>query len=119
MELLRIVAMLLVLLIHYVPTRVTPSTSSLQSDLWGTILNLELRSISFVCVNCFILISGYFSIKWKIKSFGNLIFQILFWLAVGFGLNRIAGWEYASSSTIEICQDYFKARWFVSAYICL
>lgn len=39
-----------------------------------------LRESTSICaVDCFLLISGYFGIKWKFKSFFNLVFQILFY----------------------------------------
>lgn len=110
--------MMLVLLIHYVPSRTTPSPESLHNDFWGTVCNLELRSLSFVCVNCFVLISGYFGIRWKLKSFANLIFQVIFWLIVGVLFHKVmdpgfdGGW-------LESSWGYLKARWFVSAYVCL
>ena len=81
-ELLRILSMFLVLMIHYIPSRTLPTHGTLAHDTLGTLFDLELRSISFVCVNCFILISGYFGIRWKLKSFSNLLFQILFWAIV-------------------------------------
>ena len=81
-ELLRILSMFLVLMIHYIPSRTLPTHDTLAHDTLGTLFDLELRSISFVCVNCFILISGYFGIRWKLKSFSNLLFQILFWAII-------------------------------------
>ncbi len=110
--------MLLVLLIHYVPTRTTPSPESLENDFWGTVINLELKSLSFVCVNCFVLISGYFGIKWRLKSFSNLLFQVLFWLAVGIVLSRVLNLGDSADWLIGSWK-YLKARWFISAYVCL
>lgn len=90
-ELLRIVSMMLVLLWHYVPTRhngffsptfVPQGCNPLSTDLLNTITNLELRSLSIICTHCFILISGYFGIKFKIKSLTNLLFQMFFWCIV-------------------------------------
>lgn len=87
-ELLRILSMMLVLLCHYVHTRhngmfspefVPQGCNPLDTDLLNTATNLELRSLSIVCTHCFILISGYFGIKFKIKSLANLVFQMLFW----------------------------------------
>lgn len=71
--------MLLVLLVHYVPTRETPTTDMLHGDTLAALMNLELRSLSFVCVNCFVLISGYFGIRLNWKSFANFLYQIIFW----------------------------------------
>ncbi|MBQ3582300.1 MAG: acyltransferase family protein [Alistipes sp.] len=83
-ELLRIVSMLLVLLNHYTPIRIADTNRDvLLSDcLLQDIINFELMSLSFVCVNCFILISGYFGVKLKLRSFLNLLFQMVFWSAV-------------------------------------
>ena len=68
-ELLRIVSMLLVLLAHYVPTRGGVTKDALLNDTFATLCTLELHSLSIVCVNCFVLISGYFGIRLNIKSF--------------------------------------------------
>lgn len=83
-ELLRIVLMLLVLLIHYTPVRIVDMTGdiSLTDNIWQDLVNLELNSLSFVCVNCFVLISGYFGIKLKLRSFLNLLFQMIYWSAI-------------------------------------
>ena len=76
-ELLRIISMMLVLLIHFIPTRnngffspifVPQGCNPLSTDFLNTITNLELRSLCIVCTHCFVLISGYFGIKFKIKS---------------------------------------------------
>lgn len=117
-ELLRIISMLLVLLIHFSSVHLMPSPESLTTDTANTILNLGLRSISFVCVNCFILISGYFGIRWKIRSFSNLIFQILFWLAIGVAFAKLIGINY-DGSIFNACQSMINGRWFIPAYISL
>lgn len=79
-ELLRIICAFLVLLVHYIPLRgnITPETFS--NDTYNVIFSLELKSLGFVCVNCFILISGFWGIKWSIKSFLNYTFIIFFWM---------------------------------------
>ena len=76
--------MLLVLLIHYTPVRIVDMTGdiSLTDNIWQDLVNLELNSLSFVCVNCFVLISGYFGIKLKLRSFLNLLFQMIYWSAI-------------------------------------
>lgn len=117
-ELLRIVSMLLVLLIHFTSVHLMPSPETLTTDTANTVLNLSLRSISFVCVNCFILISGYFGIHWKIRSFSNLIFQILFWLAIGVAFAKIIGIHY-DGSIFSACMSMINGRWFIPAYISL
>lgn len=110
--------MFLVLMIHYIPLRAIPSAITLQTDFYGTIFNLELRSISFVCVNCFILISGYFGIVWKSKSFWNYIYQILFWTIVAYFV------AVATDQTIFETKQFFwkiinfmSDSWFRTAYL--
>lgn len=116
-ELLRIVSMFLVLLIHYIPSRILPTNETLASDVLGTLFNLELRSISFVCVNCFILISGYFGIHWKLKSFTNLVFQILFWSIVcPIFVSVIIGLSDGVYLFKCLYSNIFS-RWFVVSYI--
>lgn len=110
--------MLLVLLIHFVPVHLEPSPQTLSSEPFSTVVNLILRSVSFVCVNCFILISGYFGIRWKIRSFANLLFQILFWLALGVAFWAVAGLEY-QGSVAKACLSMLNSRWFIPAYIAL
>lgn len=58
------------------------------------VLDFIRESTSVCAVDCFLLISGYFGIRWKFKSFFNLVFQILFYsvgiylVCVGFGITE-------------------------------
>ena len=116
-ELLRILSMFLVLMIHYIPSRTLPTHDTLAHDTLGTLFDLELRSISFVCVNCFILISGYFGIRWKLKSFSNLLFQILFWAII---CPVIVSAATDSSNATDLFKTLYHntfSRWFIEAYI--
>lgn len=122
LESLRIVSMLLVLLIHYLPSRLTPTPETIESDFWQICLNLELRSLSFVCVNCFILISGYFGIKWRFKSLCGLLYQIIFYSGVAWIIGYAmlgAGYD----AYIDIWGNHlskaFSVRWFIAAYLLL
>lgn len=118
LEALRIAAMLLVLLIHFAHAHCSPSADSLQHSPGQTIANLCLRSISFVCVNCFILISGYFSIRWKPRSFFGFLFQVVFWLTLGTAMVKVFGFSQETSS-LNACLSFVNGRWFVPAYIAL
>lgn len=110
--------MFLVLLIHYIPLRATLSAYTLENDFWGTIFNLELRSIAFVCVNCFILISGYFGIKWKSKSFWSYIYQILFWTIIAYFIAVVIGWKvYETKQFIWTIINFMSYNWFRTAYL--
>ena len=81
-ELLRIIAMILVLLTHTGYGKC--DISLVHSDIWKAIGTYEVDSCIFVCVPCFVVISGYFGIRWKWKGLFNYLFQIGFWGGVWF-----------------------------------
>lgn len=91
-----------------------------HADAVQTMLNVELSAIAFVCVNCFVLISGYWGIKWRLKSFCNLIFQILFWGFVCFVVASLLG-SYQQGLAWFISHELLSVtdRWFISAYLIL
>ena len=120
MELLRIVSMFLVMLVHYVPTRGEITPNNFRLDMWGTIINIGLKSLSFVCVNCFILISGYFGIRFKLKSFGNLLFQTAFW--GGFCIVIALYCPFVNVPQFNVVKTFIESLtwgWFVEGYIIL
>jgi len=109
--------MLLVLLIHF--TDASPVyLDSLYTNPLKSIVLIELNSLSSVCVNCFVLISGYFSIKWKFRSLGALVFQVLFWSIIGVVIAASLKIQFAYS-IINSFTVFFKGRWFVPAYMTL
>lgn len=118
LELLRIVAMLLVLLTHYVSTREKYIPVSNLISFHG-ILNMELESLSFVCVNCFILISGYFRIKFKWRSFANLFFQILFWSSFCILIASLPFLKFPDFPLLKTFIISLTWGWFVQGYIIL
>lgn len=71
-EALRLLCMLMVLNLH------SFSGYTHGSGAWQA-FDFFRESTSICAVDCFILISGYFGIKWKLKSFFTLVFQILFY----------------------------------------
>ena len=79
------------------------------------------ESTSICAVDCFILISGYFGIRWKFKSFFNLIFQIFYYSVgiylVAFALG-IVDWNYKQFVLRFAC--LFTHSWtFVITYVLL
>ena len=118
--------MMLVMLGHYLPLRNPTTTYVLINNPCKALLNLELHSICIICVHCFILISGYFGIKWKFKSFVSLLFQLLFWAIIGYFLAKYfiepfvkSDNDYSVSAFISQMLSWYQGRWFVSAYVCL
>lgn len=115
-ELLRLIAMLLVLIVH---ANLMPTASELTDSPFTSFWKIFIDELSCVCVNVFILISGWFGIKPTYKGLLNIIFQSIFCslivvsiaLMLGFDGNYI--YEYIKSFVIG--ENY----WFVSSYIVL
>ena len=78
-EILRIISMILVLLNHSTWNAKYFNIDMVHTDLPKAIGVLEVYGWIFVCVPCFIAISGYFGIRWKWKGLFNYLFQIGFW----------------------------------------
>ena len=78
-ELLRIIAMILVLLNHSTWNAKYFNIDMVHTDLLTSVGVLEVYGWIFVCVPCFVVISGYFGIHWKWKGLFNYLFQIGFW----------------------------------------
>ena len=78
------------------------------------------ESTSICAVNVFLLISGYFGIKWQFKSFFNLIFQLFFYafgvytVAAAFGFIEFSTKEFLYNATC-----IYKYWGFITAYVLL
>lgn len=86
----------------------------------GQFIDFFRESTSICAVNAFLLISGYFGIKWKIKSFYSLIFQLFFYafgvylVAVALGVVDFSLFDFAKNATC------LYAHWgFISLYVLL
>ena len=115
MELMRIVAMMLVLLVHATfLSNPWPVKSMFEEAPVNTFIFSYVEAIGLVCVNCFILISGYFSIRPKMKSLCNLLFLIYFYKFLFFGID----WAVNGYSALSMQKTLFPfTDWFVGAYL--
>lgn len=122
MELLRIISMVLVLASHASYTSLNPPT---QIDISTSLVSVFLRalseSFSTICVNAFILISGWYGIKVRVRRFAELIFQVLFISISLYFAMRVLGLTRSISMIewIELLLFKHLGYWFVRAYIIL
>lgn len=123
-ELFRILATFLVLVIHWngwfvggIPENI--SWNNLYGQMGGQIL---IRGFSVCCVNCFLLLSGYFSIKLKWKSLVNL-YVVLFGIFIpfyiadsvridSFSFKELFKWAECFSRSGYFIQDYALLMFF-------
>lgn len=120
MELLRIIAMFLVLVVHAdffslgAPTQIDVQQAPLSS-----FSKFFFESLSIVCVNVFILISGWFGINPKIKSISSFLFQCFFYLWGIYAFSLLMGYVSFSLRGIAECFFLLKWDWFIKAYLVL
>lgn len=120
MELLRILAMFLVLLVHanYFSLG-SPNIHQIQNESLDAILRIFFEAISIVCVNVFILISGWFGIKPTFKGLSNFIYQCLFFLTGLYMITIFIGVNEISLHGIAGCIFATPLNWFIKAYLLL
>ena len=118
-ELLRIISMVMVLVIHVLICLPRPTTEMVEGEPFKAICFYLTDAISIICVNIFILISGWFGIKFDIVKLGILLFQVLFFSisvwCVLFVINPERYLNIQSVSTILMLDhsDY----WFIKSYL--
>jgi hypothetical protein len=121
-ELLRIISMILVLVSHASYTSLEPPT---QEEIFASLDSAFLRgiseSLSEVCVNTFVLISGWYGIKVRTVRFIELLFQVLFVSLFIYTIMRLFGLIQPMNINdwIELILIKHRGYWFVKAYIIL
>lgn len=121
-ELLRIISMILVLVSHASYTSLEPPTQEeISASLDSAFLRGISESLSEVCVNAFILISGWYGIKLRPIRFVELIFQVLFVSIFVYTAMGIMGLIQSMNVNewIELVLIKHRGYWFVKAYIIL
>lgn len=122
MELLRCMAMLLVVLVHtgFLSLGLPTQAESLQIPV-SVFMRFLTQSVSVVCVNVFVLLSGWYGIRFSIKRLGSFLFQVFFFsILIYVCLVVIFPSEYSDANSISIVfmlkgEDY----WFVKSYLLL
>ena len=89
-ELLRLVSMFLVMFFHV--TDAISQKNNIAENSIDDIMLATFSSLSIICVDIFILISGYFGITFKMKGVIKLFFQIFFLSLLIYGILCIIGY---------------------------
>lgn len=118
MELLRIIAMFMVLAVHANFYALgTPTQDSIEIDPLASATRIILCTTCCMCVNIFILISGWFSIRPSIKGFCKFAFQCLYFSVGIYCVTLIIGID--TFNLTGLAQVFFLSKWdwFIKAYI--
>lgn len=118
MELLRIVAMFLVLVTHADFWSLgSPNYDDIHSNFLSATTRIGIEALSIICVNVFILISGWFNIKPSVKGFCNFIFQCLFINITLYAIVVITGLQTLTKGGIADVFLFSDHDWFIKSYI--
>lgn len=119
-ELLRILAMLMIIGLHYWGAGVSTIAENNSNRL---IYNLS-ESICICGVNLFVIITSWFSVeqnKINFEKIVKLLIEVAFWGIVSLFLGYLMGWQTIDiTMMVKVTIPYFwKSRWFVEAYVIL
>jgi len=117
MELLRLLSMLLVLVVHadYMSLG-APNRAALLNHPFTASMRIGVEHAAIVCVNVFVLISGWFGIRPKWKGLAGLLFQVTFFPVLIVLCFLVAGVPGTGRYVGHLfCPGY--DYWFVVAYL--
>ncbi len=119
LELLRIIAMMMIIVLHFFNSDRRPATGS-ENEL----VYYLYESLSICGVNLFVLLTGFFSLNQtsvRIRKVIDLVITVAFWEFVGFLLCVAAGRRafHLKELIRTMFPIFFGGRWFVKAYIIL
>ena len=117
-ELLRILSMLMVLVLHadFVALK-CPSAAFITAHPLNAVARDFFEAAAVVCIDCFVLISGWFGISQKLRGFCGLIFQVLFFTLGTYAISCAIG--HVEFSLDGLTGPILRPNWFVSSYIVL
>jgi hypothetical protein len=79
------------------------------------------RDCACICaVNVFLIISGYFGIKWRFKSLFNLLFQLFFYAFAVYGVAALFGFvDYSLTGLLSNAKCLYQHWGFITYYLLL
>lgn len=119
-ELLRIIAMYMVLLVHADYWSLGEvSYDEMMSSPQDASLCVLFEIISIACVDTFVMISGWFGIRPSLKGFCNFVFQILFFFVGAYVVSCLLVLSSISVDGLLNCIVAGPSGWFIKAYMFL
>lgn len=119
-EILRMIAMFLVLLVHANFMSIgKPSALDIHENFLASETRLLIQTVSLYGVNIFVLISGWFSIKTSVKGLSNLLFQVYYFGVLILAVLTATGMEQFSVGRLYQIVLLHKSGWFVVSYVIL
>lgn len=118
MELLRIITMILVMIVHANFRALSaPTIDDVVNTPMSAFLRFLTESFSIICVNVFVLISGWFGIHFNWKRFSEFIFQVFFFGIVIYVAVCLIDSEKKDFKVVLLTNEW--NYWFVKCYLFL
>lgn len=121
-ELLRIVCMLFILIHHFIVHAIYPGLAIRNGNLDNyRIACIIINGFAYVGVNCFILISGYYGIKFKFRSLFNLYCICVFYsLLITLIKGSLTDLQFGKSLLYTVFLPFSHSSWwFIKCYVAL
>lgn len=96
-----------------------PTKEIVNANPFASFLRFFFQALSIVCVDVFVLISGWFGIRPSSKGFFNLLFQCVFFNCSIYIVMLLLGLTTLSANGIADCLLLTNTYWFVKAYMLL
>ncbi len=122
MELLRIIAMAMAMIVMLHTDYYSigePTSTFCTNEPVKAFAQYLVESVAIVGVNCFVFISGWFSIKPSLRGFMNLIFQLLFYSTLIYFIFVALGLIPFDVLSLLRHSDFFANYWFIRVYVAL
>lgn len=120
-ELLRIISMFMVIGLHcnFVSLG-RPTDSSLVENFASESIRIVLENFCLVSVNAFVIISGFFGIRFKVKKIFSYLFQVFFFASIVIIIgNYILDKQVSLYEGLKFYYSYLSFNWFVGSYFAL
>ena len=122
MELLRVISMLFILIHHFTVHVFYPGLSVRDGNIDPSrMVAILLNGFTYVGVNCFILISGYYGIRFKLKSLFKLYCFCAFYAILTILFSHFAdGVPFSRSHLYQVFLPFSHTDWwFIRCYVVL
>ena len=120
MELLRLVAMLLVMMVHASYRALPkPTPEAIAADSVSMFLQIMVESFTVVGVNVFIMLSGWYGIRLRWSRLIELFFQVAFFTILCLGVYYALTDTLPPSPFLSILMLHEGDYWFVKTYLAL
>ncbi len=120
MELLRLVAMLLVMIVHASYRALPkPTPESIAAAPVSLFLQITVESFTVVGVNVFVMLSGWYGIRLRWSRLLELFFQVAFFAVLCIGLYYALNGTVPQGPLLSVLMLHEGDYWFVKTYLAL